>query len=245
MELAQIAQSTVFETAVEAPRPTITRRRRLPLPLTFAERADMGKREVRVAATFEQYLELAHDCEYRVHYSNGYVISFIEIEEKTDIIMGEATITHERLVARFCYFLAEILGIDGDFSIMGSNSKIFIGAERSGYNPDVMVVNGTIETKKYKSNKRNSTGVVNPYLIVEILSRSTRDFDLSEKLTDYKRIPSLQQVIFVEQGSIWASTYIRKSDNEWRNLDFTSLEGAIPVADGFIPLKKLYSKILD
>lgn len=245
MELAQIAESPVFETTIEASKPLLTRRRRSPLPLTFAERADMGKREVRVAATFQEYLDLAHDCEYRVHYRNGFIISFIEIDEKTDIIMGEATVTHERLVSRFIYYLSTILGVDGDFSTLGSNSKIFIGAERGGYNPDVMVVNGTIETRKYKSNKRNSTGVVNPYLIVEILSRSTRDFDLSEKLMDYKQIPSLQQVIFVEQGSVWASTYIRKSNNEWRNLDFTSLDEAIPVADGFIALNQLYSKIFE
>lgn len=245
MELAQIAESPVLETTIEASKPSITRRRRLPLPLTFAERADMGKREIRVAATFQEYLDLAHDCEYRVHYRNGFIISFIEIDEKTDIIMGEATVTHERLVARFIYYLATILGVDGDFSTMGSNSKIFIGAERGGYNPDVMVVKGAIETRKYKTNKRNSTGVVNPYLIVEILSRSTRDFDLSEKLMDYKQIPSLQQVIFVEQGSVWASTYIRKSENEWRNLDFTSLDEAIPVADGSIALAQLYSKIFE
>jgi Uma2 family endonuclease len=245
MELAQIAESPVFETTIEASKPPITRRRRSPLPLTFAERADMGEREVRVAATFQEYLDLSHDCEYRVHYRNGFIISFIEIDEKTDIIMGEATVTHERFVGRFCYFLSLILGFDGDFSVLGSNSKIFIGAERSGYNPDVMVVKGTPEIRKYKSNKRNSTGVVNPYLIVEILSKSTRNFDLSEKLVDYKLIPSLQQIIFVEQGSVWASTYIREKDNEWRKLDFTSLDEAIPVGDGSIALNKLYSKIFE
>ena len=242
MELAQIAESPVLETRIEASKPLLTRRRRSPLPLTFAERADMGKREIRVAATFQEYLDLAHDCEYRVHYRNGFIISFIEIDEKTDIIMGEATVTHERLVARFIYYLSTILGVDGDFSTLGSNSKIFIGAERGGYNPDVMVVNGTIETRKYKSNKRTSTGVVNPYLIVEILSRSTRDFDLSEKLMDYKQIPSLQQVIFVEQGSVWASTYIRKNAHEWRNIIYESTDAQIPVGAGFISLEKIYAK---
>jgi hypothetical protein len=103
MELAQIAESPVLRTTTEAPKPSITRRRRSPLPLTFAERADMGKREVRVAATFQEYLDLAHDCEYRVHYRNGFIISFIEIDEKTDTIMGEATVTHERFVGRFCH----------------------------------------------------------------------------------------------------------------------------------------------
>jgi Uma2 family endonuclease len=159
--------------------------------------------------------------------------------------IADSTFTKARLQARFFCSLIDKLGIDSDFSVMGGRAKIFIGAESRGYNPSVIVMNGTITTQKFKFNKRTFTGVANPYLIVEILSRSTRDFDLSEKLMDYKQIPSLQQVIFVEQGSVWASTYIRKSENEWRNLDFTSLDESIPVADGFIALSQLYSKIFE
>ena len=241
MEIAQIAQTKDSEKVTETPKPKT--HRKMPLPLTFEERADMGKREVRVAATFEEYLDLAHDCDYRVHYRNGEIISFIEIDEKTKIIMGEATVTHERLVGRFIYYLTQIFGIDSDYQILGSNVKIFIGADRKGYNLDVAVVKGEAEIKTYKSNRRTSKGIVNPHVIVEILSKSTRDFDLSEKLVDYKQIPSLQQVIFAEQNSIWASTYIRVSENEWRNIDFTDLESQIPVADDFISLAQFYSKI--
>lgn len=241
MEIARFTDTSVLANTSEVRKPKT--RRKLPLPLSFEERADMGKREVRVDATFEEYLDLAHDCDYRVHYRNGQIISFIEIEEKTNTIMGEATVTHERLVVRFAYFLAQIFGIDSDYQILGSNVKIFIGAERNGYNPDVAVVNGDADIRTYKSNRRTSKGISNPYVLVEILSKSTRDFDLSEKLTDYKQIPSLQQMIFAEQGSVWASTYIRVSTNEWRNIDFTTLDGQIPVADGFISLAQLYSKI--
>lgn len=241
IEMAQFTDTPVLANVIETPKPKT--RRKLPLPLTFEERAGMGKSEIRVAATFQEYLDLAHDCDYRVHFRNGYIISFIEIDEKTNTVMGEATITHERLVMRFGYFLAEIFGLESDFQILGSNVKIFIGEQQKGVNPDVAVVKGEAEIRTYKSNRRTSKGVANPHLIVEVLSRGTRDFDLSEKLTDYKQISSLQQVIFAEQDSIWASTYIRVSANEWRNIDFTQLEDQIPVSDGFISLAKIYSKI--
>ena len=225
---------------VEKPK---TRRRKLPLPLTFEERADMGKSEVRVPATWEEYLDLSYDCDYRVFYRNGHIISFIEIDEKTKTIMGEATVTHERIVMRFGYFLAQIFGIDADYQVLGSNAKIFIAEDRKGYNADVAVVKGEVIQKPLKHNKRTSKGIVNPYLIVEVLSNSTRNFDLSEKLEDYKQIPSLEQIIFVEQGSIWASTYIRKSANQWLNIDFNTMDGQIPVGEDFIALEKVYSKI--
>ena len=157
--------------------------------------------------------------------------------------MGEATVTHERLVGRFIYYLTLIFGIESDDQILGSNVKIFIGSDRKGYNPDVAVVKGEADIRTYKSNRRTSKGIANPHLLVEILSNSTRDFDLSEKLVDYKQIPSLQQIIFAEQGSVWASTYIRVDENEWRNIDFKTLDSQIPVANGFISLEKLYSKI--
>ncbi len=241
MDIAQFADTPVLLNVLETPKPKI--RRKLPLPLSFEERAAMGKTEIRVAATFQEYLDLAHDCDYRVHFRNGHIISFIEIDEKTNTIMGEATITHERLVMRFGYFLANIFGFESDFQVLGSNVKIFMGEQQKGINPDVAVVKGEAEIRTYKTNRRTSKGVANPYLIVEVLSKGTRDFDLSEKLMDYKQIPSLQQVIFAEQNSVWASTYIRIGANEWRNIDFTNLEDEIPVAEGFIPLAKLYSKI--
>lgn len=241
MDIIYVPETPVSANTLEPSKPKT--RRKLPLPLTFEERANMGKAEIRVAATFQEYLDLAHVCDYRVHFRNGQIISFIEFDEKTNTIMGEATITHERLVMRFGYFLAEILGIDSDFQILGSNVKIFIGEEQKGVNPDVAVVKGDAEIKTYKSNRRTSKGVANPFLIVEVLSKSTRDFDLSEKLMDYKQIPSLQQVIFAEQNSLWVSTYIRVNANEWRNIDFTNIDDQIPVADGFISLAKLYSKM--
>lgn len=58
--------------------------------------------------------------------------------------------------------------------------------------PDVMVIQGEPSFKL-----RSNCIITNPYLIVEILSPSTKNFDLSEKLPEYKLLNSLQQVIYV------------------------------------------------
>ncbi len=221
----------------------LERRKRRLLPITFEQRAAMGIREVRVNASFEEYLKLSHDCEYRLQYSDGQILSFIEINQKTNTIMGEATVSHERLVARFIQFLANLFDIqDSNCQVLGSNIKIFIAEDHKAYNPDVAVVKGEVIEKNYKYNKRTSSGIVNPYIIVEVLSDSTRRFDLSEKLRDYQLIPSLEQVIFVEQGTVWASTYIRKNAHEWRNIIYESTDAQIPVGAGFISLEKIYAK---
>lgn len=64
---------------------------------------------IRVAATFEEYLALSEDCNYRIHYRDGQVISFLEIDEQTNAIMGEASVKHELIVARMISLLSETL----------------------------------------------------------------------------------------------------------------------------------------
>ena len=115
--------------------------------------------------------------------------------------------------------------------------------DRGGFNADVTVVKGTPKLLKYKVNKRSYDGVTNPWLVVEVLSTSTRRFDLTEKLGDYQKIESLQQIIFVEQGSLWASTFIRTSENEWQKTEFTRLDEKIPVAHGFLEMEKIFAKV--
>lgn len=220
-------------------------RRRRNFPKNYEERSALGVRELRVPASWEDFLELWETTDYRVFYRDGHMISFLEIDEKTTAIMGEATIPHETLVGRFISLLSILLDdFHSDFTILGSNAKIFIAEDRKGYNADVTVVKGQPEIKTWKPGKRTSKGIINPWLVVEVLSNSTRDFDLSEKLADYKQIDALQQIIFVEQGALWASTYIRVGRQEWRNLDFTALTDQIPVGDGFLSLGRVFARIL-
>jgi Uma2 family endonuclease len=213
------------------------------MPLTFEKRAEMGVQELRIDASFDEFIQLVHACDYRLQYSDGQIISFIEIDQKTNTIMGEATVTHERIVARFIQFLANIFDVqDPTCQVLGSNVKIFIAEDRKAYNPDVAVVKGIAIEKTYKYNKRTLKGITNPHIIVEVLSDSTRRFDLSEKLARYQEIPSLEQIIFVEQGTVWASTFIRQSANEWRHLIFDAPDAQIPAGEGFIALEKIYAK---
>ena len=42
------------------------------------------------------------------------------------------------------------------------------------------------------------TAVANPILLVEVLSAFTKDHDLGRKFRNYRKIPSLQQILFIE-----------------------------------------------
>jgi Uma2 family endonuclease len=53
-----------------------------------------------------------------------------------------------------------------------------------------------------------------PVLIVEILSRSTAAFDRQTKVADYRRIPSVQEILLIDSGSVFAEV-LRRDGDRW------------------------------
>ena len=78
-----------------------------------------------------------------------------------------------------------------------------------------------------------------PNTIIEVLSDSTEKFDRTEKLRNYRTIPSLEIYVLLEQDSILAEVYAKQPDGSWRHdvlregssIAFSSLELMVPLAD--------------
>ncbi len=225
------------------------RRVKLLLPLTLDERLDLLKPEIRVDSTIDEYFALAQDIDYKIHYSRGQIVSFIELDEQTKQPMGEVAHSHERMVARIIALLANLLDEgNSEYEIYGSNAKVYIENTQGAYNPDITVTKGEaiIESIKPAGRARRTKVITNPKIIVEILSPSTRDFDKSEKLADYKKLASVEQIIFLEQKEIYVQTYIKESQNRWLNLDFFSLEDAVPIVgkEETLAVKDIYKRLI-
>jgi Uma2 family endonuclease len=58
--------------------------------------------------------------------------------------------------------------------------------------------------------------LANPRVIVEVLSRSTADYDRGEKWESYQRLPSLTDYLLVTQKSVQIEHYQRATDGSWR-----------------------------
>ncbi|MBA3312679.1 MAG: Uma2 family endonuclease [Planctomycetota bacterium] len=70
--------------------------------------------------------------------------------------------------------------------------------------------------------------LLNPLLIVECLSPSTRRIDRGEKLDNYRRIPSLVDYLIVAQDRIWIDRYF-KSPTGWQIEEYSDLSERIPL----------------
>jgi Uma2 family endonuclease len=187
------------------------------------------KELVCIPASEEDYLSVAFDIPFKVEYHDSEIIT-----------MGLASFWHETLVGNMIWVLKNLF-LDNDFYyILGSNAGVQIPKFEGGYYmPDVLVVKGEPIFKE------NSTAIItNPYIIVEVLSKATEDFDVTEKLHEYKLLPSLQQIIFINQKKVGVMNYLRsEKPNIWLNQDFYDENETIPIEDKSILVKDIYKKI--
>jgi Uma2 family endonuclease len=83
--------------------------------------------------------------------------------------------------------------------------------------------------------------VVDPLLVVEVLSPSTRAKDLARKLPDYKGLPSVRQIWLVDSERRWAQVWWRDGES-WHGRDHLgSTAFASEVLEGQVVLDELYA----
>ncbi len=164
---------------------------------------------VMIPASWEEFEEFLAETDYRTEYHNGQIV-----------IMGLARFIHELLVIRLGYILTGFY-LGKSFYVAGSNAGIRKEEKRGHYNGDVLVIKG----KPIFQGESRSI-ITNPYLIVEVLSESTSDYDLGAKRRKYEQMETVQEIVFVdpfdrevlvcrrtEQPNVWLETTYRQPDD--------------------------------
>lgn len=187
---------------------------------------------VRVPASLDEYFELIQDCEFDVAYIDHEIVA----------TMSQASEIHELLVATIIRLLGNAF-LNTESRVYGSNRPIYIADCQRAFNADALVVKG--KTELYHR-ERAIAATLNPMIVVEVLSESNKDKDFTEKLNCYKTIPSLQQIIQIDQYKPFVSTYVRlPQPHQWLNTDYNSMDEAILVADFEIPMRDLYRNVFE
>jgi Uma2 family endonuclease len=187
------------------------------------------KELVAIPASEREYLELAQTIPFKIEYHNCEIIT-----------MGLATLWHEAITSNMIWIFQNLFIEKDDILVMSSNSGVQIQKFEGGYYmPDVLVVKGKPEFKE------NSKCIINnPFIIVEVLSDSTANFDKNDKLEEYQTLESLQHIIFVHQKKVSVSTYTRTDKpNTWINQNFRELSDSFVIGEDTILIKDVYRKI--
>jgi Uma2 family endonuclease len=155
--------------------------------------------------TPEEYLELEEKADFKSEYRDGEIIP-----------MTGGTTNHNKISLNLAAFLK--------FALRGNNYDVYIGDVRlwiSKYRqhtyPDVMVIQGEAEYTGM-----SSTTVMNPCLIVEVLSKSTQNYDQGDKFLYYRSIPELKEYILIDQYEYRVMQYVKTGEGKWI---LTEIEG--------------------
>jgi len=107
--------------------------------------------------------------------------------------------------------------------------------------PDASVVCGTAETVDVEER----TTLLNPVVIVEVLSDSTRRYDRGQKFENYRSIPSLREYLLVEQTGPSVELRRRGAENEWTSSTFESLDQTVRLEsiDVDLKLSTIYERV--
>ena len=83
-----------------------------------------------------------------------------------------------------------------------------------------------------------------PMIVVEVLSHSTRRFDVREKLAEYKRVPSVVAIVLIEQEFAEVEAHYRVVDDAWRTVRHINVADvlALPSIEAEIPLHVIYRR---
>lgn len=139
------------------------------------------------------YLELARTSDTKLEYIDGYVVAMAGASEKHIRITGNIFGT--------CF--AQLRG--KPCAIYQSDMRVRVASNGDYTYPDVVVVCGT----RQLAPDADSATLLNPTLIVEVLSPSTASRDQGVKMRDYLSLPSLRDYLLVEQDAVRVQRYSR------------------------------------
>lgn len=181
--------------------------------------------------SLEEYLQKEERANERHEYFDGIIIPKSMAKGPHNIIaMNIGTALNNAIEAA-----------QKNYTVFGSNQKVYLPQLNIGLYPDVLVV---CEKPQYWDD--NEVLLINPVLIVEVLSKSTRKNDRGNKLREYKTLESFQEYVLIEQDKCHIETSFREDVGLWRdtvvkdiqaNLNLRSIECSIS-------MERIYRKVL-
>jgi Uma2 family endonuclease len=154
--------------------------------------------------TPEEYLELEIASETCSEYRNEEIVP-----------MTGGMPNHNEITSIFNAILR--FGLKGKpYSIFSSDQRLWIpGANLYTY-PDIMVASKPIELQTGRKDT-----VTNPCFIAEVLSKSTQNYDRSEKFVAYRTIPSFGEYLLISQYSVRVEHYVKTAPDQWLLSEYT------------------------
>ena len=159
--------------------------------------------------SLDEYRAISDTSEEKCEYYDGEIIK-----------MSGGTAKHSRISRNILNLLDNKLQ-NTNFEAINNDLRLWIPAYRRGVYPDAMVFDGALEFNGDREDE-----VLNPFLIVEVLSPSTEEYDRTDKFRMYRSIPSFSEYLLIRQNKVFVERY-SKQGQIWTYSDFDGLDQSI------------------
>ncbi|MEC4806826.1 MAG: Uma2 family endonuclease [Jaaginema sp. PMC 1079.18] len=126
------------------------------------------------------------------------------------------------------------------YSVFVTDQRLWIPSSEIYAYPDVMVIRQPLEMQTGRKDV-----VMNPLMISEVLSISTRSYDKDQKFLAYRTIPSFREYLIIEQTTVLVEHYTKTEDGVWLLRDYENLDATVKfnTVNFAITLADLYDKV--
>ncbi len=178
--------------------------------------------------TPEEYLAIERKAEYKSEYFNGEMFAMAGASERHVLIVTNVVAElRGQLRRRPC-------------TVYSTDLRVRVSPTGLYTYPDVVVVCGQ---PQFADDQRDT--LLNPTLIVEVLSESTKDYDRGGKFEHYRSLASLNEYVLIAQDKHHVEHFVRQPDNRWLLSETNRLEDTIHLSsiDCDLALAEVYDKV--
>lgn len=176
----------------------------------------------------EEYLAIERQAEFRSEYIDGEVYA-----------MAGASKSHNTIVGNLNRLIGTQL-LDRPCSVYSNDMRVKVAATGKYYYPDVVAVCGEETFEDAQTDT-----LLNPQLIIEVLSPSTEAYDRGGKFEQYQRIGSLVEYVMVSQATYRVEQYTRESEHAWSYSEHRGADAVLRLKSigCEMTLKEIYIKV--
>ena len=174
--------------------------------------------------TPEEYIAAERKAPLKSEYLSGTIVERSRANDAHNLItINAATQLYNQLV-------------EGGYRVFTSDMRVGIGAGVSYFYPDVTVV---CDKPRFEDDVFDT--LINPQVVIEVLSHSTANYDRGEKFRRYRQLESLQEYLLISQDQVHVEHYLRQG-KQWILSEFSALENVLPLTSigAELSLRQIY-----
>jgi Uma2 family endonuclease len=178
--------------------------------------------------TPEQYLDLERAAAYKSEYFRGEVFAMAGASQTHVLLVSNIVATlHGQVRRRPC-------------NVYATDLRVKVQASGLYTYPDVVVVCDPLQFDDHHQDT-----LLNPTLIVEVLSELTQDYDRGGKFTQYRKIPLFAEYVLVAQDECHVEHFVKQADGGWLLAETNQLDAVLtlPSIACTLALSDIYEKV--